>query len=277
MVIFVEEKSLQLRIVFDGIVPGLVDHRLSVSAFGDSLMFLLRAYRRIASGLLRDMLDTPEYGRAGGKYTEEAKTIDLEIFEIKGNSPLQVGFECTMRVPVGGQFVLPTEDFLGRVGKKFLEGIRAESQQELLNASVRKYLSSLPQGINRQSYTLERQGIEIDSVTITGMDLARMPDQLPYLEKIEGDVIGVGFSPGPIEVRIKQKGDSLITLVATEKQVTDALTLRRAPVKVLAVIGEIKRLLWIRPIDEPEIRPTYEETVQYIDGRWGRLLQRLAQ
>ena len=68
-----ENNALQLRITFDGTAPGLAEHRLSVTAFVEPLGRLVAAYRRIASGVLSDMLDAPEYGRGGGKVCRTSK------------------------------------------------------------------------------------------------------------------------------------------------------------------------------------------------------------
>lgn len=270
-------ESLRLRIVFDGTAPGLIEHRLSIAAFADPLKLLLQAYRRIASGLIRDMLDTPDYGRAGGRYAEEAKGIDLEIFELVGNSPLQIGFECRAHVPVTGQLSLFAPDFLKRVGKLFLENIEGESKGELRNAAVRRYLLSLPSGISRQSYKFEQDQTEIGTVVIGNMDIAQLPEQLPRLEKIEGDVIGVGFAPGPPEVRIKPKNDNVIVLTANEKQVVMALSFRGSAVTAMTLVGKTKKLLWIRSQNAPQTHYSYEQVVNHIDERWGKVLKRLAE
>lgn len=270
-------ESLQLRIVFDGIAPGLANHRLSIAAFAEPLKLLLQAYRRIAAGLIRDMLDTPDYGRAGGRYADEAKGIDLELFELVGNSPLQIGFECRTHIPINSQLSLFAPDFLKRVGKIFLDSIEGESKGELRNAAVRNYLRSLPVGISSQSYKIEQEQTLIGAVTISNMDIAQIPEQLSYLEKVEGDVIGVGFAPGPIEIRIKPKNENAVVLAASEKQVINALLLRDNPVTAMILMGKTKKLLWIRSLNTPEIHLSNEEAIEHINRRWGGVLKRLAE
>jgi hypothetical protein len=72
-------EQVTLRVLFDGPAPSLVAHRLSIGAFADPLKQLLRAFRRIASGLVSDALGDPGYGRRGGRYTKEAESLDLAI------------------------------------------------------------------------------------------------------------------------------------------------------------------------------------------------------
>ena len=48
--------ATRLEIQYDGTVPGLNEHRLSLSAFGPSLNALLRAIRRIATNMVGDAL-----------------------------------------------------------------------------------------------------------------------------------------------------------------------------------------------------------------------------
>ena len=216
-------------------------------------------------------------GAVAEKYAEQAKIIDLEIFEVKGNSPLQVGFACTAHIPMGRQYPMFPQNLLKLSGKVFLESLRAESKGELRNAAVRRYLLSLPPGVTRQEYKLQQAEEVIDAATIGDVNIASLPEQLPYLDKIEGDVVGVGFAPGPNEVRIKQKNEAAVGLSAREDHISMSLGFRGAPVIATVLAGKTKRLLSLRLQDSSEKRLSHEQAVAYINQRWGSLLKRLAE
>src|SRR5262249_27261476 len=127
-----------LKISFIGEVPGLPEERLSVAAFARPLALLLQAYRRIASGLIRDALRKRNYGRRGGKYAERAATIDLELSSLTHESPLTLEFQCTAKEVRANQMEL-FDDILDRAGVVLLDAIKAESAGHLHQYAVRYY------------------------------------------------------------------------------------------------------------------------------------------
>lgn len=268
-------KPLELRISFEGNVPGLAEERLSIAAFAEPLSRLLRAYRRIASGLISDALDRPGYGERGGKYADEAARIDLELEQVTANSPLALSFACTIAEP-GPQISFLQPDVLERAGKMLLDDIEAEGSEQLRHARVREYLESLPIGLTRQSYDLRRNGQSIRTVELSTVQLAKPPQDLPTLVSVSGELVGAAFPPAASEIKIKHEGGTL-SVSATPEQVDRAIEMRHQILRALAVRGKGARLLRLGAASEPEPSTSRAEVVSRIDTKWADLLKRLAQ
>ncbi len=266
--------DLKLTISFEGSAPGLPDERLSIGAFGDALQKLLRAYRRIASGLIRDALGKPGYGEKGGSYANEAKALDLELAQLTHNSPLSLDFVCTVHDP-GPQMPLFHSGLLEKAGVILLESIEAEGKQELRHARVREFLQALPVGITRQTYKLRRGSKPLQEVVLQDVSIAQPPAEMSSLVAFDGDVVGVGFDPGTTEVKLKHHGTTN-TFPAAEGQVESALKLRANAVRALALRGKRQRLLRLGAAGEKTEPRSFDEIVKSIDEKWGPLLERLA-
>lgn len=271
--------EVRLLLRFEGDTPSLRSHRLSIDEFGEPLRQLLVAYRRIASALVSEAVGDPEYGKAGGKYAEQAKVIDLEIDRITHDSPVEVDLVCRVSTPPSATYPLFQNGLLVRAGEVLIRSLDAESKGELRNAAVRKFLKSLPENIKQQDYELWQGDERLDGATIIDLSLSNLPDipSLPYLERIVGTVVGVGFEPGPIEVRIRD-GATIALMSATSPQVEASLKLRGAPVIAMIVRkGNTARLLWIRHQNDPIPSFSHIDTTKFVSERWDEVLKRLAQ
>ncbi|MEK6322501.1 MAG: hypothetical protein AABN33_12550 [Acidobacteriota bacterium] len=262
----------QLKIVWEGSAPGLAEHRLSLGAFGVPLTLLLAAVRRIASNTVSMAVDE----KVTGRFADPARQLDVQIDKlVEGSS----GFEgvCTFDPTPGTNALLFFRDLVEQTTITLLDALEAESKGQLRHSFVRKYLRSLPPGVARQTYTLHDNGREIHRpVVIEDMMLQDLPDDLPYLKELTGNIIGVGFEPGRTEVRIKSEAEQ-ISLAATAGQVENALDLRHSEVQALAVIGRQPRLLRLQPPNSLAINVTPEYIEQHIFKRWDALLRRLAE
>lgn len=261
-------KTTQLEIVWDGPLESLVQHRVSLSAFGEPMKLLLAAARRIASNMVSAALEPADTGRLA----REAHQVDIEISEVIGNSG-GIATAMTFTPPLNADqeplFNLLTES----VGIELLEAIEYESSGNIKNSGVRKYLQSLPSILTRQSYNLHENGRLIKHIDIGAISLPEPRVELPYLSEITGRIVGVGFEPGRLEVRIKSD-DSQVTIPATAKQVDEALEHRTVEVRVLWLShGEKSRLLKIEDTSLPRSRADSEV---YVFARWANLLKRLA-
>ena len=157
---------------------------------------------------------------------------------------------------------------------KFLDAVELERQGILTNASVRQYLQSLPRGLSKQTYRVERDGTPLREIVFGEVRLPPSPLDVPYLAEYVGAIVGVGFEPGESEVRI-QTQTTLVTLTATAHQVETALTLRSLLVRGIAVVnGTSRRLLNLQEANLPIARETRERA---IFERWNGALARLAQ
>ena len=264
---------------FEGETPSLKAHRLSIAEFAEPLRQLLVAYRRIASALISEAVGDPEYGKAGGKYAEQAKIIDLEIDQLRHESPVEVDLVCRVSTPPSATYPLFQNGLLVRAGQVLIRSLDAEGKGELQNAAVRKFLKSLPENIKKQDYELWQGDQKVDATTISDLNLSVLPDIpfLPYLERITGTIVGVGFEPGPSEVRIRD-GVSTTVLSATPAQVEASLSLRGEPIIAMVVRrGGTARLIWIRHQNNPIPSLSHDDTIKYVSERWDGVLKRLGQ
>jgi hypothetical protein len=266
---------LELKITWEGEAPGVADHRLSISAFGDALKELLKAYRRIASNMLRDAAGYAERGRLN----ELANLLDIEIAQIEGSS-VELSAVCTFRPPPDPQANLFFPgDILERAGKELLDSIDEESKGHPYNTSVRNYLSALPSGLTRQQYELSENGKVLHAPVVIGpVSIAATPLlNLPYLIEFTGSVTGVGFEPGVTEVRVRTEEDERLRFLAPVSLVEQALELRGKTVRGLAVKAKEMRLLRLSDATAPAFVLTRALEEDYLFGRWDALLRRLAQ
>jgi hypothetical protein len=260
--------AVELKIKWEGIAPGLEHKRLSVGAFGEPLTLLLLALRRIATNIVAEAFeDRPPRGRL----TNEAKRLDIEIGELVKESS---GFDGTITVATAPYDTRPLFDLAESAGTQLLEALYSESQGIPRNASIQRYLRALPVGINRQTYWLHKNGTSLKEVSFGEPVLPELPADIPYIAEYLGNIIGVGFEPGRLEVRMKPDNGSPVTFGATSDQVESALALRDTKAKALVVVqGNVQRLLILQDAVKPRNRSTREAE---IFERWNGALARLA-
>ena len=265
-------KETQLEIIWTGPLPSLERHRVSLSAFSDPLCHLLAAARRIASNMVSDALEPADTGRLA----KEAHQIDIEIGGVVGNSSGVSTFMTFQPPDLGGAKQQPLFNLLTEnVGNALIDALEAESQGNLKNSGVRRYLQSLPSILTRQSYRLHENGRAIRHIVIDAMHLPEALPELPFLCEVIGSVIGVGFEPGRPEVKFKSEDGALVTIVASANQVEKALELRSARVRALILRHGLKsRLMSMEDTSTPPFRANPEI---HLFRKWDGLLRRLAQ
>lgn len=266
----------RLKIKWDGAVPGVAEHRLSIAAFGPALQALLVALRRIASGIVVDALEDPAYGVRGGRLAEKARLLDVQIAKLEEGS-LLLETECVNRPPPGMNMEL-FDELPARALQKFMRDVKSESRGQPANVLVRNFLTSMPTGLSFQRYEAYRDGDLLDFAEVGAVKLPELPVEPPFLRELHGTIAGVSFEPTKPEIRFATP-EGKFNVPATLSQVERALALRKGPVHALMIDGPgvLSRLLWLReesapgPLDDPRAR------TEAIFGRWGRLLERLAQ
>jgi len=259
--------AVELKIKWEGTAPGLEEKRLSLAAFGGPLNLLLAALRRIATNIVTEVFEE----KARGRFADEAKRLDIEIGElVKGSS----GFDGTITVATVPYDTLPLFDLALSAGTQLLEALDAERQGIAKSTGVRNYLRSLPIGIIRQTYLLHRNGTTVKEVSFGEAELPDLPVDLPHIVEYFGDIIGVGFEPGRLEVKMKPEMVPAVTLAATSDQVDSALGLRHTKVRAVTVVqGNLHRLLILQDAASPLNHSTREAA---IFERWNGALARLA-
>lgn len=263
--------ATEIKIVWDGNVSGLAEHRLSIGAFGGPLEELLSALRRIATQIMSTAAEG-EYPQTG-RFTRAAKQLDIEItglVEGSGGIAAVVSFnenaDQTMRL---------FPDLPSRAAMELLDSIEKESQGRPTNGAVRRYLRALPGELRKQEYRLYDGGRELKRVDIGDLHLTDLPPELPVLHQFEGDIVGVGFEPGRTEVKIKTTTTTAIT--ATTEEVEKALAYRGEKVRTIAVrTGSRTRMISIKRAVDPKFQFDDTAVEEHIFKRWDGLLRRLA-
>jgi hypothetical protein len=260
----------KLEIIWQGNVPGLAEHRLSLDAFGQALEQLVTAYRRIASNLLA------QADSSTGRLHSFAYLFDLQLEQIKEGSAGIVAACVIDAEPdiFGGDLI---DHWTTRAVDTLLTDIEAEANGEFRNGAVRKYLRALPEGVTGQRYTFSGGNGHRREISIGSMRLPEGPTEMPVMHERTYAIVGVGFEPGESFVRLKGADDT-VTCEATPQQVAKALELRFGSVRAMIVrqSGRKARLIRIRREGE-ELRPLspqQEETLLF--GKWHNLLGRLA-
>lgn len=266
--------AIELKILWDGDVPGVAEHRVSLSAFGPALIQLLVAYRRIASNMMRNATSYAETGRL----RDLANYLDIEIAAVEGNSSGFAGVVTYNQPPPPQTDLFFPHGIAERAGVELMEAIEQEGNGHLYNSGIRKYLASLPPGLTRQAYELNDNGRPLHApVVLEHVELVDAVLDLPYLMAFSGRVVGVGFEPGRNEVRIRTEENETFRLLASAPLVERALELRGTTVAGLALRSKESRLLRLQTPSQPlfTLSPDLEE--EYIFQRWDILLRRLAQ
>lgn len=263
---------IELNITYEGNVPGLAEHRLSIGQFGVPLRHLLFAVRRAANNMLRDAADRGE--AKSGRLAAEADQIDIQIRSVReGSTDLDT---CIAVVDPHDdpQMALWPEGLAEDAVSRVLDAIEKESKGVPRNSRVREYLRTLPFGLTRQYYALRVDGELRREVEVLAVRLPTEVDELPQLIEVVGKVVGVGFEPGRNFVRVKSSdaSSSEITLNATATQVDRALEIREADVRVLA-LEPTSRLLRIERETDHRARLDVDA---FVFAKWRNVLERLA-
>jgi hypothetical protein len=263
----------EIKIRWDGDIPGVEQHRLSIGAFGEALSQLLFALRRIATQMVTTAVE-PERP-ATGRFANLARGLDIEITSIEGGSSGFDGLVTFMQPPDE----LPLfADLPRRATFELLDSIDRESKQQPSNWAVRKYLTLLPPGLHHHIYEVYDDGAATPTkrIEVGDVKLPEVPEEFPFIREVIGDVVGVGFDPGRSEVRVK--GDGPLALFdADAAQVETALELRHQKVRSLGVhAGKHTRLLRINRVTEPRFEATDEMIEEHIFKRWNGVFARLA-
>jgi hypothetical protein len=266
----------RLKIIWDGDAPGLAQHRLSLAEFGPALTRLLSAMRRIASGIVTQAQEG-DTGLRGGRLAKLASQLDLEVTAVEEGS-LGLVMACVLRLAAGQNAEL-FNNLADQTCTEFVSAVEQESAGQPRNGMVREYLRSLPPGVTSQSYTVQRSDGQGRTVRIGPMALAKLAADAPGLDEVIASIVGVGFEPGRLEVRLlESKSKRPLSCIATPALVERAIGLRSQSVRALIVTsGNKVRLLRLRSTDDSEqaVPSTTREALLW--HRWDELLRRFAQ
>lgn len=260
--------GIQLKIKFDGDVPGLAEHRLDLVAFEKAITCLTTGLRRTASGLLKEAVESTA-GRL-------AKGAELQIFLdalTEGSAQLTVSVDAPiLRRGENASFFA---DLPLRASKQFVEAIDAESRGEMRSVLARRFLAALPSGLNSQQYQLYNDGKVIFDVTHGAVVLPQEPAELPVVVKSEARILGLTFEPHA-EVRLDIRGTKL-TCSASDALIDTAIRLHGTDVSVMVVAdGSKGRLLWLGQADDFPAPLTKEQRAEHVLSRWEKTLERLS-
>ena len=260
----------EIQITWDGVVPGLAEHRLSIGAYGESLKLLLVALRRIANEMVSNAMEGE--GSQKGRLVTAAKNIDIEITGIKQNSS---GFNGLVTFHSPPQQI-PFMSLEETSAVALLEDIDRETKGYPVNGAVRTYLRSLPPGTTRQVYEIYDGALSKKRVEVGEVKLVELAPDLPVLRTFEGNVVGVGFEPGKVKSRLNT-GDSFVSTTASPTEVDKAISLRKEDVRTIAIQDSKRtRLISLRRAADARPKIDRETAKKYIYDRWNNVLKQLA-
>jgi hypothetical protein len=260
----------ELKIRWDGEVPGIAEHRISLDAFARPLDLLLAALRRIATQMVSTAIEGEQ--PKSGRFANVARWIDIELVSIAegsaGPDALVVFHNPPDELNLWG-------DIPSRATIELLDAIEMESKGQVRNGAVRNYLRALPPMLRHQVYEYTN-GAATKRVEVGAIDLTALPPDLPVLKEMEGHLVGVGFEPGKPEVRIKT--DTMTTSLTSVPEAVDrALELRNDKIRTLSVhVASRARLISLNRSSDPRFVFSADAVEKHIFGRWDALLERLA-
>jgi hypothetical protein len=258
----------QLKIKFGGVVEGLAEHRLELSAFGTSIVALVTALRRVASSLVTEAVE-----HSSGRL---AKGADLRVFlDSIGGGSVALNMDVSAPPLAFGQNGALFDELPAKATEKFVRAVEAESKGEMVSAQARKFLRSLPQGVTSQQYEVHSSGVLIYEATIGAFTLPEESEDLPVVLKTMARITGINFDPS-LEVRLDADGAKL-NLSANAPLIDRAISLRSELVMIVATVsGTRGRLLWL---DLPDAFPAVlspEARTNHVLSRWEKTLSELA-
>lgn len=266
--------ATHLTIRWDGTAPGLQEHALSLSAWLEPLGHLLTAVKRVASGIVTEALDDPDYGIRGGRLSKQVELLDLQIVRI-GSGSAQLHLECVLPPPPGQQDMF-WKELPRRSLERVVNSIDQESRGNISNSVVRKFLSTLPEGVTTQEYLVESDGQQVVSVKIESVHVFQPAAPLAGLRRLAGHVVGVGFEPGNSTISLKVDGKTL-TFAASGEQVDKAIGLRGGAVVAMCATGTKPRLIWLSGVGDVPMAPDRAALTDWALKRWARTLEILSQ
>jgi hypothetical protein len=264
----------KLEIIWDGEVPGLPEHRLSLDAFGPALNQLLAAFRRLASDIHLQARGPGQIAGRAGRLAKEAENLDIQVETITGNSPVRLAARVVELSPPPMPLIA---DLPERALDQLLIDIEREAAGYPTHHSVRSFLKTLPVGLVSQTYIHKASdGRILRQVQIGAMALPA-PIRGPFLINLTGVVVGVGFEEGRQEVKVRADSREIVSFTATSEQADHAIDLRLQHVDVLAVAveGGKPRLLGLTPGER--LYPDEKQRADIVFNEWSGLLARLAQ
>ncbi len=262
--------TVTLKVRWDGEVPGLEAHEVSLVHFADAMKQLQSALLGTASNLLSKAED-PEKGTRGGRRQKGATQLDVRLIGIEtGCAVLNIRITHPgPTTPLGFDADLPE-----RTALDFTEGLEAESKGLQRNGHARKYLRTLPEGLD-QTYTVLRGDHVVKQVQIRDPKLADAVPEMPAVQEYVGRVTGVSFEPGKPRITLLDADGTTLKFDATPAQVERALELRDSEVRLKALVARRNRVLLIRASrDRPE--RTREQVIDSVFADREDLLRRLA-
>lgn len=264
---------VELRVRFDGEIPGLRDHTLSLGAFLPALEVLLKAVRRNADAIAKGSSDYEGRRRFGML----GKIIDLELVSISDGC-VNLGFQCRLR-QVEGLSEKTANDIATLAVDRFLAAVETESSgRNSGSENVKRFLRSIPTGVTIQEYE-GRIGDRVIRRVSFGEPVSReLPKEgFPRLVEFRGHVISTTFKPHP-KVKIRDASGVTFTCKADRAVVDKAVQFRWEPIfGQLLLRPDWRRLLTIHVEGDVPPAPSQESRLERIHRDWGDALRRLAE
>ncbi|MEM6457225.1 MAG: hypothetical protein AAF772_19205 [Acidobacteriota bacterium] len=266
--------SNKIKILWDGDVPGLDEHRVSLTQFAPAIAQLVKLYRHLVKETVRG---EPQQSDPRGRPSKEVAWFDLQLESVESGS-VGVSLVSVANPPANWLPGLLDQD-QSRISEQFMDALDAGASGTSTVPAADRYYRTLPNGVKTQYVEWSKGGDVVRHLNIdvqrTGQDEQEKP--LPFVFEFLGEVVAVGVEPGKEYVVVRQDGKQK-RCTATAEQSERAYELRRELVKGTAVSVSGKNRLLDIGLPHETFRPlTPEEKEEEIFVRWHGLLERLSQ
>lgn len=268
--------AITLKIHFEGDVPGIQEHRLSVAAFGEVLLHLRQALRREVSNIHAKAEDEAPRSSTG-RVHRWAEDVDLEVARV-GKGSLGLELHARHGAGRGRNMVLPTiaHAAMLRAVTTVVDDMEQESRGHPTSTVARDTLAKMPPGLTLQRYEVWDDDKKVKEAVVQRVERVDETAPLRGLVDVTGFVVGVAFPPGEPCVHVRGDDDVVVKATASPEQVEQALAMRESRVRAVIVDDRPRRLLWIRKVDQSQKFQDDAERTDHVFRRWADLLEVLA-
>ncbi|GEM_PF-4314059 len=256
----------ELKIKFNGDVPGLSEGVLSIRQFGQALQELEKIVRDEVSHLSNK-----------GTRTSIKALSDLQITSLEhgcttiGLSPVITGVPSLEQQPFGHEALIL--DAIVNVSKNIKRGFEGG------NVSVRysKYLGLLPKGLESHEYTVLKDNQEIFHSLLGAIALFNDAVHNRVSLRVSGVVAAIDFEKNKLTIISDMTGNR-VSGVAEDALIEKALAIKSEKVSafMMRVPGtKSMKVLWIKKLDDFQVKSP-ELRLKHIKSKWGNLLEVLS-
>lgn len=266
---------IEFRVRFDGPVPGLSEHRLSLAAFRIPLFKLLQALRQTADSVKRGK-DRSRIGKFG-------KLFDLQLVQITD------GCVIPHFALVAAETDEVTDEKLTEILTttlvRFIDELKSEWRTSApRSGGIRKYLQSLPEGLTTQEYEGIVAGKTVNKAVLS-TKMAAVPNKdddfrrtAPRLRQMVCKIIALRFSAKDGRITLRTPSGETFACHASTRLLDFAASVYKTPVVAqILVRHDMNRLISLRDEHDLFEQMPLDDRREHLRKHWSETLQRLAE